>query len=218
MGGTFGAEVEAGGGSKKSRVKTPAAAAPALGNAKKQSGKKSKGKKTQPGQQLQVPETLAVDDYVGRRVMRYWPGDGWVEGFVTDYKADSNEHVITYDFNTADESYEYFDIRQANDSEIRVLSVNKEAIVKMAPDGGGAAQPKRGLPKGGGKLTGLGPELDKISADIANTENVSRLNTIRADILQREEQAKADLARLVQEESRIESASDSDDSDTDDSD
>ena len=46
---------------------------------------------------------------------RYWPEEErqWVEGLITDYRADADEHAITYEINTPRESFEWFSIRCA---------------------------------------------------------------------------------------------------------
>ena len=44
---------------------------------------------------------------------RYWPEEErqWVEGLITDYRAEADEHAITYEINTPRESFEWFSIR-----------------------------------------------------------------------------------------------------------
>lgn len=53
-----------------------------------------------------------IDEYVGRKVERYWPQDGgWVSGAISDFNAVTGEHCIVYDLGTPDESWEWYNIR-----------------------------------------------------------------------------------------------------------
>ena len=82
-----------GGGSEKPRKSS-------VGKASHKTPKKAA---TTPGQ---------IDEYVGRKVQRYWPQDGgWVSGAISDFNAVTGEHCIVYDLGTPDESWEWYNIR-----------------------------------------------------------------------------------------------------------
>lgn len=65
---------------------------------------------------------------VGRRIWRYYPDEDpqnpWVEGFLTDYDAQSNTYTILYDPNTAKETTEgFFDLDATNPVCIHVYKI-----------------------------------------------------------------------------------------------
>jgi len=65
-----------------------------------------------------------------------------VEGLITDYKADMDEHAIAYDINTPAESYEWFSVRRA------CVCLRRTRSCPMRP----AALPARGRCLPGGLL------------------------------------------------------------------
>jgi len=54
---------------------------------------------------------LRLNEYLGRRVKMYWPQEGgWFEAIITDYNMAENEHCLTYNMNTGNESFEWVNI------------------------------------------------------------------------------------------------------------
>jgi hypothetical protein len=57
---------------------------------------------------------------VGRRVQRYWPEEGgWWTATLTGYSPESCEHQLTYNKGQKDESFEWADLSEFHNNEIR---------------------------------------------------------------------------------------------------
>ena len=51
---------------------------------------------------------LVVNEPISRRVQRFWPDEGgWFDAIVTDYRPVTNEHCLTYEINTPNETFEW---------------------------------------------------------------------------------------------------------------
>ena len=87
--------------------------------------------------------TGEIDEYVGRKVQRYWPSDGgWVPGAISDYNAVTGEHCIVYDLGTPDESWEWYNIRNASPDQCRLVEGERVNLMQVgkAPGAGGAGE------------------------------------------------------------------------------
>ncbi|DBB17059.1 hypothetical protein WJX82_011497 [Trebouxia sp. C0006] len=122
----------------------------------------------------EIAQGCKLDPYIGMRVKRLWPEDGgWFEGVVTDYSAVNKQHCITYKFNTDDESFEWYDLRNRNQDECKILKGKVDVLAKVAqhqqpahPNGlpvNGSKPPRkpgqgfgRGSKKGPGRHSALG--------------------------------------------------------------
>ncbi|KAL3134030.1 hypothetical protein ABBQ32_008464 [Trebouxia sp. C0010 RCD-2024] len=79
----------------------------------------------------EIAQGCKLDPCIGMRVQRLWPEDGgWFEGVVTDYSALDSTHCITYNFNTNDESFEWYDLRNRNPDECKVLKGKVDVLSK----------------------------------------------------------------------------------------
>jgi len=75
---------------------------------------------------------LVVDEYIGRKVERWWPDDGgWVSGAISDYNAVTGEHCIVYELGTADESWEWYNVRNASNAQCRMVEGAKVDLLAM---------------------------------------------------------------------------------------
>ena len=70
---------------------------------------------------LPLPEANGKE-VLGRRVQRFWPEEGgWFDAIITDYRPTANEHCLTYDINTSNETFEWADISQFDGREFKLL-------------------------------------------------------------------------------------------------
>ena len=105
---------EAGGGgggvpaakaAKSAKAKTPKAKTPAVSQAKGPGG---------------VP--MVVNELICRRVQRFWPDEGgWFDAIVTDYRPTTNEHCLTYEINTPNETFEWANISSFDAREFKLV-------------------------------------------------------------------------------------------------
>ncbi|QDZ22059.1 ENT domain-containing protein [Chloropicon primus] len=76
---------------------------------------------------------IVVDEYIGRKVERFWPEDGgWVSGAISDFNAVSGEHCIVYDLGTKEESWEWYNIRNASESQCRLVEGERVDLLTVA--------------------------------------------------------------------------------------
>jgi hypothetical protein len=49
---------------------------------------------------------IVVNELICRRVQRFWPDEGgWFDAIITDYRPTTNEHCLTYEINTPNETF-----------------------------------------------------------------------------------------------------------------
>ena len=69
---------------------------------------------------LPLPEANGKE-LVGRLVQRFWPDEGgWFDAIITDYRPTTNEHCLTYEINTPNETFEWADISQFDGQEFKL--------------------------------------------------------------------------------------------------
>ena len=69
---------------------------------------------------LPLPEANGKE-LVGRLVQRFWPEEGgWFDAIITDYRPTANEHCLTYEINTPNETFEWADISQFDGQEFKL--------------------------------------------------------------------------------------------------
>ncbi|CAN1263409.1 Protein EMSY-LIKE 3 [Linum perenne] len=62
----------------------------------------------------------SYDPLVGRRVWTRWPEDNsFYEALITDYKPEDGKHALVYDIHTADETWEWVDLKEIPPGDIR---------------------------------------------------------------------------------------------------
>jgi hypothetical protein len=85
------------------------------------------------GSQLRESGAAAV----GKVVQRFWPEEGgWWDATVTDFNAETKEHQLTYNVDQPDESFEWVNLSEVDDSEFRMKNEEEEAA--QGNGGGGA--------------------------------------------------------------------------------
>ncbi|KAL4434798.1 hypothetical protein ABPG77_005325 [Micractinium sp. CCAP 211/92] len=132
------------------------------------------------GQMLRALGQLAV----GRTVERFWADEGgWWAALISDYNAESGEHQLTYNAGQEDESYEWADLGQLGNEELRDAAAGA-AMPRMEdlpplplplegwqPPAGGAAAAADG--GGGGAADGgAAAGLPEVGADTAAAAGV----------------------------------------------
>ncbi|PKU69142.1 protein EMSY-LIKE 3 [Dendrobium catenatum] len=68
----------------------------------------------------ELPETAAYDPLIGRKVMTRWPEDNnFYEAVITDYDPQKGLHVLVYDINTNNETWEWVNLKEISPEDIR---------------------------------------------------------------------------------------------------
>lgn len=167
-------------------------ARPSLAGATTPTAKKSKKEKPKPppaygtGAQRKAAPTTKIDEYVGKKVKRWWQDEGaWFDGIVTDYKPDQG-HCIVYDFNTENESFEWYDIRRSSTDECVVL--DGPPVTNQAGAAGGPFTPN-----------GAGPS--PFSTKVTTCTTAEELENLKSEIRAREEQLRRELDAMSDSES-----------------
>uniref|UniRef100_A0A0A9CNR4 Lamin-B receptor of TUDOR domain-containing protein n=1 Tax=Arundo donax TaxID=35708 RepID=A0A0A9CNR4_ARUDO len=66
-----------------------------------------------PAELSQAPQS--VDPLIGRKVMSRWPEDNsFYEAIISDYNAETGLYALVYDMNTANETWEWVDLKEVN--------------------------------------------------------------------------------------------------------
>ena len=103
---------------------------------------------------------IVVNELICRRVQRFWPDEGgWFDAIITDYRPTTNEHCLTYEINTPNETFEWADISQFDGREFKLLEdrVNIEDLkfysqgMKVGAGDGDAQPGHRGHARGSGR-------------------------------------------------------------------
>ena len=64
---------------------------------------------------------IVVNELICRRVQRFWPDEGgWFDAIITDYRPTTNEHCLTYEINTPNETFEWADISKFDGREFKL--------------------------------------------------------------------------------------------------
>ncbi|XP_054802249.1 protein EMSY-LIKE 1-like isoform X2 [Prosopis cineraria] len=65
-------------------------------------------------------EVATFDPYIGKKVWTRWPEDNhFYEAVITDYNAAEGRHALVYDINTANETWEWVDLKEISPEDIR---------------------------------------------------------------------------------------------------
>ncbi|KAK7358047.1 hypothetical protein VNO80_17346 [Phaseolus coccineus] len=116
-------------------------------------------------------EGASYDPCIGRKVWTRWPEDNhFYEAVITDYNSAEGLHALVYDMNSANETWEWVDLKEISPEDIRWEGEDTEISRK-----GGQPGPRRGLKKSvsPGGVTGAGrgrgmtkvqPKKDSISS------------------------------------------------------
>ncbi|RDY01412.1 Protein EMSY-LIKE 3, partial [Mucuna pruriens] len=100
-------------------------------------------------------EAASYDPWIGRKVWTRWPADNhFYEAVITDYNAAEGRHALVYDMNSANETWEWVNLKEMSPEDIRWEGEDPGISHK-----GGQPGPGRGLKKSmsrGGAVTGAG--------------------------------------------------------------
>ncbi|KAK8941339.1 hypothetical protein KSP39_PZI010771 [Platanthera zijinensis] len=102
----------------------------------------------------ELAETTAYDPLIGRKVMTRWPEDNnFYEAVITDFDHQKGLHVLVYDINTNNETWELVNLKEISPEDIRW-----EGADPAFPGQGVGAGAVRGVKKapGGALLAGIG--------------------------------------------------------------
>ncbi|PON48826.1 Agenet- EMSY domain containing protein [Parasponia andersonii] len=103
----------------------------------------------------EAAEGAAFDPLIGRKVWTRWPEDNhFYEAVITDYNAIEGRHALVYDINTANETWEWVNLKEMSPEDIRWEGEDPGISRK-----GGRPGPGRGVSKKmarGGAVPGAG--------------------------------------------------------------
>ncbi|XP_028759848.1 protein EMSY-LIKE 3 isoform X3 [Neltuma alba] len=101
------------------------------------------------------PEAASYDPLIGKKVWTRWPEDNhFYEAVITDYNSAEGRHALVYDMNTANETWEWVNLKEISPDDIRW-----EGEEPGMPRRGGRPGSGRGTKKSmsrGGAVTGAG--------------------------------------------------------------
>mmetsp|Transcript_11291 Transcript_11291/g.28591 ORF Transcript_11291/g.28591 Transcript_11291/m.28591 type:complete len:175 (-) Transcript_11291:108-632(-) len=123
---------------------------------------------------------LVIDDFIGKTVQRYWPDDGgWVQGAISDFNAANGEHCIVYDLGKPEESWEWYNVRNASGDQCRIIEGAKVDLLQVtnAPAAIGAGSSEKSL-----------EELEKLKQELKAKEEL-----LQAQLRQLESDDEADI-------------------------
>lgn len=187
---------EAGGGgggapaakaAKTAKAKTPKAKTPAASQAKGPGG---------------VP--LVVNELICRRVQRFWPDEGgWFDAIVTDYRPVTNEHCLTYEINTPNETFEWANVSSFDAREFKLVEgdpVNIQDLkfysqgIKPGAETASHNQTMRATHAAVGGI-------DTLVKKVAKSADASKVAEAKGTLSAQEEALKAQLAALADSDS-----------------
>jgi len=187
---------EAGGGgggapaaktAKTAKAKTPKAKTPAASQAKGPGG---------------VP--LVVNELICRRVQRFWPDEGgWFDAIVTDYRPVTNEHCLTYEINTPNETFEWANVSSFDAREFKLVEgdpVNIEDLKFYSQGikpGAETASHNNTMRATHAAVGGI----DTLVKKVAKSADASKVAEAKGTLSAQEEALKAQLAALADSDS-----------------
>ncbi|KAJ1385841.1 ENT domain [Sesbania bispinosa] len=122
-------------------------------------------------------EAASYGPWIGKKVWTRWPEDNhFYEAVITDYNPAEGRHALVYDMNSANETWEWVNLKEISPKDIRW-----EGEDPSMPHKGGQPGPGRGMKKSmphGGAVTGAGRGrgMTKVQPkkDFALSQNGSR--------------------------------------------
>uniref|UniRef100_A0A7N0T8H0 ENT domain-containing protein n=1 Tax=Kalanchoe fedtschenkoi TaxID=63787 RepID=A0A7N0T8H0_KALFE len=95
-------------------------------------------------------EGATYDPYIGRKVWTRWPEDShFYEAVITDYDPLQGRHALVYDMNSADETWEWVNLKEISPEDIRWESEEPGVSRKGGRPGSGRGA-KKPMTRGGG--------------------------------------------------------------------
>ena len=167
---------------KSAKAKTPKAKTPAVSQAKGPGG---------------VP--MVVNELICRRVQRFWPDEGgWFDAIVTDYRPVTNEHCLTYEINTPNETFEWANVSSFDAREFKLVEgdpVNIQDLkfysqgIKPGAETASHNQTMRATHAAVGGI-------DTLVKKVAKSADASKVAEAKGTLSAQEEALKAQLAAL----------------------
>ena len=172
---------------KSAKAKTPKAKTPAVSQAKGPGG---------------VP--MVVNELICRRVQRFWPDEGgWFDAIVTDYRPVTNEHCLTYEINTPNETFEWANVSSFDAREFKLVEgdpVNIQDLkfysqgIKPGAETASHNQTVRATHAAVGGI-------DTLVKKVAKSADASKVAEAKGTLSAQEEALKAQLAALADSDS-----------------
>ncbi|XP_021308912.1 protein EMSY-LIKE 3 isoform X2 [Sorghum bicolor] len=106
---------------KKMKPKVPGgSAAKPMSSSAGPSGRGPHMNRNFPGGSAPEAQAQNLDPLVGRKVMSRWPEDNsFYEAVISDYNAETGLYALVYDINTANETWEWVDLKEMGPEDIR---------------------------------------------------------------------------------------------------
>ncbi|KAJ8770872.1 hypothetical protein K2173_021787 [Erythroxylum novogranatense] len=94
-------------------------------------------------------EATSYDPLIGRKVWTRWPEDNhFYEAIITDYNPVEGRHALVYDMNTADETWEWVNLKEISPDDIR-WEAEEPGIVRKGGRPGPGRGNKKSMMRGG---------------------------------------------------------------------
>ncbi|KAG4185951.1 hypothetical protein ERO13_A08G012800v2 [Gossypium hirsutum] len=114
-------------------------------------------------------EAAPYDPLIGRKVWTRWPEDNhFYEAVITDYNAAEGRHALVYDINTADETWEWVNLKEISPEDIK-WEGEDPGISRRGGRPGQGHGVKKSMSRGGG-VAGAGRGLGDI--EILHTDTL----------------------------------------------
>ncbi|XP_031400721.1 protein EMSY-LIKE 3 isoform X2 [Punica granatum] len=119
-------------------------------------------------------EAATYDPLIGKKVWTRWPDDNnFYEAVITDYNAVEGRHALVYDINTANETWEWVNLKEISPDDIRWEGEDPGASRRGNRPGPGRGV-KKSMPRGGsaaGLGRGRGTTKSQSKKDIPSSQN-----------------------------------------------
>uniref|UniRef100_A0A804MKZ0 ENT domain-containing protein n=1 Tax=Zea mays TaxID=4577 RepID=A0A804MKZ0_MAIZE len=142
-----------------------------------------------------APEAQAqnVDPLIGRKVMSRWPEDNsFYEAVIYEYDAETGLHALVYDIDTADETWEWVDLKEMGPEDIRWQEDDSgiDPVTYLRSRGGPTSGVRKPAGRGGpmpGSVRGRGLQKNMPKKDFPPPQNgVGKRSSDDIDILHTE--------------------------------
>ena len=142
---------------------------------------------------------LIVNELICKRVQRFWPDEGgWFDAIVTDYRPVTNEHCLTYEINTPNETFEWANISSFDNKEFKLVKGDPVNIndlkfysqgIKPGAETANHNQTVRATHQAVGGI-------DTLVKKVAKSADASKVAEAKGNLSAQEEALKAKLAAL----------------------
>ena len=147
---------------------------------------------------------MVVNELICRRVQRFWPDEGgWFDAIVTDYRPVTNEHCLTYEINTPNETFEWANVSSFDAKEFKLVEgdpVNIEDLkfysrgIKPGAETASHNQTVRATHAAVGGI-------DNLVKKVTKSSDASKVAEAKGTLSAQEEALKAQLAALADSDS-----------------